>query len=275
MRGELIGVWTETLREIWTELSNHEKVPDDLFCELYREIETTFKTRLTIEQLADIVDDPIQSQQEFEKIKSEKISSEWAMVNFFEKTYEILADFDVEGLQSKYFNLLLIFIEKFSLRYELRPPCILHPTISGIFTSLIRELKTAVSQDNHLNTLMQDFEDAICDLRINHSETRIKTCIHKQIMLLEALGSKHTGKNGQTLGSICNKDIFPHSSLQQGLSQIYGFASNYPGIRHGGNPDSVNKEIEMNDMVAISIILSGFIPYLTNQISADVIYWRS
>ena len=41
MRGEFIGVWAETRREIWLPLIDQpmdecdEGVPDDIFCELY------------------------------------------------------------------------------------------------------------------------------------------------------------------------------------------------------------------------------------------------
>lgn len=38
MRGEIVGVWSETWREIWLPLIDHEGVPEDIFCELYREL---------------------------------------------------------------------------------------------------------------------------------------------------------------------------------------------------------------------------------------------
>ena len=38
MRGEFIGVWSETWREIWLPLIDHEDVAEDIFCELYREL---------------------------------------------------------------------------------------------------------------------------------------------------------------------------------------------------------------------------------------------
>ena len=50
------------------------------------------------------------------------------------------------------------------------------------------------------------------------------------------------------------------------------FASDYPGIRHGGSPNSVIRDIEMRDMVVMSIILAGFTLYLTDQINADIVY---
>lgn len=91
-------------------------------------------------------------------------------------------------------------------------------------------------------------------------------------MLLEAMGAKYLQKDGQTLGDICKKINLPHLALQEALSKIYGFASNYPGIRHGGRPKSVIRDIEMRDMVVVSILLAGFAPYLTDQINADVVY---
>ena len=53
---------------------------------------------------------------------------------------------------------------------------------------------------------------------------------------------------------------------------LYGFASDYPGIRHGGTPTSALRTIEMRDMVAMSILLAGFTPYLTDQLNADAVY---
>ena len=38
MRGELIGVWPETWREIWAKLAKGSRYSDDLFADLYREL---------------------------------------------------------------------------------------------------------------------------------------------------------------------------------------------------------------------------------------------
>ena len=194
------------------------------------------------------------------------------IVEFFESAYDVLEDLGGDLLANRYFNLVSAFIDKYSLRYNLREPCCLSPTLSGIFTNLMRELKVVTSKDAHLNSCMQDFEEAVCDLRIDCSHRRIKACLREQFILLEAIGSKYLGKDGQTLGNICNKMNLPHSALKDGLSKIYGFASDYPGIRHGSTPNGVIRDIEMRDMVAVSILLAGFTPYLTDQINADIIY---
>ena len=66
MRGEFIGVWSETWRETWLPLidkplgKGKEGVPQDIFCELYRELAKALRSQPSVEALADIVDDPVQ-----------------------------------------------------------------------------------------------------------------------------------------------------------------------------------------------------------------------
>ena len=51
MRGEFIGVWSETWREIWLPLiesplvEDDEGLPEDIFCELYRALEPALSPR--------------------------------------------------------------------------------------------------------------------------------------------------------------------------------------------------------------------------------------
>ena len=55
MRGELIGVWSETWREIWLPLieqplaEDDEGLPEDIFCELYRALEPALSPRPSVE----------------------------------------------------------------------------------------------------------------------------------------------------------------------------------------------------------------------------------
>ena len=67
MRGDCVGVWSETWREIWLPLIDHEGVPEDIFCELYRELAPALKAMPSVEDLADIIDSPVRSREAFEK----------------------------------------------------------------------------------------------------------------------------------------------------------------------------------------------------------------
>ncbi|MCG3185873.1 MAG: hypothetical protein IOMNBAOH_00396 [Rhodocyclaceae bacterium] len=276
MRGECIGVWSETWREIWLPLIDHEDVAEDIFCELYRELARALKNEPSVEALADVIDNPAQSREAFEHTRTEDIAGERALVGFFETAHATLEEFETPGddaLTNRYFNLLAAFIEKFSLRYDLRRPCTLCPTLPGVFASLVRDLRALTGQDAHLDALMNDFENAVRDLRHDSTDGRIKTCIQKQVNLLEAIGRTTPGVTEAELGGICNQvTTWPHGAIKAALRNLYGFASDYPGIRHGGNPAGALRAVDMRDMVAMSILLAGFTPYLSSALDADAVY---
>ena len=276
MRGEFLGVWSETWREIWQPLIDHQDVPEDIFCELYRELANTLKSSPSVEDLADIIDNPLQSRQAFEQIRSEHLAGERELVAFFEAVHEALEELGDDELTDRYFKLLTVFIGKFSLRYDLRLPCVLGPTLPGLFASLVRDLRALASQDPHLDQLMKEYEDAARDLRFGCTEGRIKTCIGKQFMLMEAIGGLDPGVTKNTLGDMCEQlNSWPHATIKEALKKLYGFASDYPGIRHGSRAKGAVRAIEMRDMVAMSILLMGFTPYLERRLSADAIYGGS
>lgn len=279
MRGEFIAVWPETWREIWQPLINQtlgadgEGVPEDVFCELYRALAPALSPAPTVEAIADIIDNPTQSRVAFEETTASAFAGERALVRFFESVHEALDDLGGDELSNRYFNLLEGFIAKFSLRYDLRRPCILCPTLPGVFASLVRDLRVLAGQDAHLDALMKDFENAVRDLRHDCSDGRIKTSIQKQVNLLEAIGRTAPGVTGTTLGTICNQvGTWPHDKLKEAMKALYGFASDYPGIRHGGTQANALRTVDMRDMVAMSILLAGFTPYLSNALDADIVY---
>jgi hypothetical protein len=273
MRGEFMAVWAETWREIWTPLLDHEDVPRDVFCELYRELALALRIPPTVETLADIIDSPAQSREAFETTRAENLAGERGVVSFLEAVHAVLDDLAGDSLSNSYFNLLGAFIDKFSLRYDLRRPCTLCPTLPGLFASLVRDLRGITTKDAHLDALMKEFENAVRDLRTDCSDGRIKTCIQKQVNLLEAIGRMFPGVTGTTLGVICDQvGTWPHEKLKLAMKDLYGFASDYPGIRHGGTPANALRAIEMRDMIVMSILLAGFTPYLSDQLNADIVY---
>lgn len=273
MRGEVIGVWSETWREIWSKLAKHNDAPADLFCELYRELIVAFVDPPDVTALADVVDDPIRARDAFKKTKAATLRGEFAVVQFFERAHGTLNDLGGDPLSNRYFLLLDGFLNKYSLRYDLRRPLSLNPTLPGVFARLFRELKDATSRDADLRTLMMEFEDAVRDLRADSSAGKIKTCIQKQVNLLEAMGRRCPGVTESTLGRICHQvGTWPHARLMDAMKNVYGFASDYPGIRHGGTPANQLRDIEMRDLVAVSVMLAGFSPYLTDLIDSNVVY---
>jgi hypothetical protein len=308
MRGEIIGVWPETWREIWAKLAKGSPYLDDLFADLYRELVpepeppqapppptdlTEQGALLRAEDIAarDAYDaalaDYTNTRARYEEAVGGGRSSGSALRNAFgdlvtsesdavkalERAYGVVSSYDDEEFRNKYFQLVERFLEKYSLRYDLRRPFSLHPTLPGVFARLIRELKEYAMRDADLNALMREFEESVRDLRTNTSTGNIKTCIAKQINLIEAMGSRCPGVTETTLGRICNQvGSWPHAKLKEAMKDIYSFASDYPGIRHGGTAANQLREIEMRDLVAVSVVLAGFSPYLTDQINSDTVY---
>lgn len=274
MNGEFSGVWSEMWRKVWKKLSDHRDAPDDLFCELYRELERSFVTRLDpATELANIIDDQEQARVAFRSTKASKFNGEADIVKFLERAHDTLEDIGYPQLIDRYFELVADFIQTYSLRYELRRPFTLHPTLPGVFAKLFNDLRITTRQDASLNVAMHEFEESVRDLRNGQSSARIKTCIHKQMNLLEVIAGQCPGVTAGSLGGMCDQlHTWPHVTIREAMKKLYGFGSDYPGIRHGGNPASALRDIEMRDMVAVSVLLAGFAPYLSDRLDPSKIY---
>lgn len=273
MRGEFIGVWSETWREIWLPLIDHERVPEDIFCELYRELARALKDKPSVEALADVIDNPVQSREAFEKTGANELGGERALVAFLETAHAALDELAGDELSNRYFNLLASFIDKFSLRYDLRRPCTLSPTLPGIFAGLIRDVERLGRSHPNIARRLRDFNEAIHDLRLGQTEGRISTCIAKQVMLLESLGGTAANVSATELAGICKQiESWPHSAVRPALLGLYGFASDYSGVRHGTESDGRKRDLDTRDLVALSVLLVGFAPYLSDAINADHVY---
>jgi hypothetical protein len=278
MRGEFLPVWSETWRDVWSKLAKHADAPDDLFSELYRELVVASAIQLTPEALADAVANPARAKSKFRCASANQFSNESAVIGFLERAHSVAVDLGGDPLANRYFTLVEVFLTKFSLRYDLRRPFTLHPTLPGVFARMVTELKTVTRADAHLHQLMGDFEEAVRDLRADPSSYRIKTCIQKQVNLLEAIARLCPAVTENTLGRICDQlgvlpnAVWPHDRVRDAMKDLYRFASDYPGIRHSGTPANARRDIDMRDMVAISILLAGFTPYLSHQVDSNIVY---
>ena len=282
MRGEFIAVWSDTWREIWLPLSNQllgedgEGPPEDVFCELYRALAPALSPRPSVEDLADIIDNPVRSREAFEKTSGDDLADERALVGFFEAAHDALEELRGDELTNRYFNLLSGFLDKFSLRYDLRRPCILCPTLPGMFTGLVRELDALGTTDQNIGKRLRDFKEAIQDLRMGPTEGRVSSCVMKQMMFLEAVAAASGEAAGSDLAALCKAlKHWPHPAVKKSLLNLYGFASDLPGVRHGTPSTGMDRDIDMRDVVAMSILLTGFTPYLESRLSADAIFGGS
>ena len=278
MRGELLPVWAETWRDIWSKLAKHPDAPEDLFSELYREFAQAFSSPPSVEGLADVVGNAARARLAFRNVKVQRVEGEAALIAFLERAHVVVADLGGDPLANRYFVLVEEFLTKFSLRYDLRRPFTLHPTLPGVFARMVTELKAVTRADAHLAQLMGDFEDSVRDLRADNSSNRIRVCIQRQMNLLEAIGQACPTVTENTLGRICDQlgnapnAVWPHDRVRDAMKDLYRFACDYPGIRHAGTAANARRAIDMRDMVAISILLTGFTPYLSHQVDSNIVY---
>jgi len=281
MRGEFIGVWSEAPREIWQPLfqepidDSGDVLSEDIFCDLYRVLAPALKTKPSIEGLADIIDDSAQSRVAFENAKSDDFANEPALIGFFEAVHGVLREFEAPGddtLTNRYFNLLDAFIEKFSLRYDLRRPCVLCPTLPGLVTSLVQHIRSTSQADAHLAKLNHEFEEALRDLRHGRTEARIKSCLARQYILIEGIANARSGTDGETLGQRCSHASWPHPALKAAAGNIYGFRSDYPGLGHSGNPKAVLRDVDDRELAGVSCMLLGVVPYVDSTVNLATLY---
>jgi hypothetical protein len=271
--GGIVQVWPDTHPAIWDRLAQHDAAPADLYVELYRELVPRLGRKLVMTDLATFTSDPVLATEEFRAVSSADFESESQLVAFLETAATVLDDFDCEGLTDLYINLLESFVEKYNLRYDLKRPCELAPTLTGIFSSLICHVDAMANDDDHLGGLLTDFEASVRDLRSDRSEARIKTVFQKQFNLLEAIGTKHPSTTKHTLGALADElENWPHEELKDALKKIYKFGNDYPGIRHSGRPDGMLTRVAMRDLIGVAIMLAGFIPYLSSELDYEAVF---
>ncbi|MCG7495199.1 hypothetical protein [Thalassobius sp. Cn5-15] len=328
MRGEFCGVRAEILDEIFLPLQDLEDVDDSLFLDVLRDTVSAPKAPVAPvplslneegqiylpgdieafdaykqalaryqEQKEAFNDASSQEDLAWEYLRSfylDPETSEAQLVKALEGAFEVVDDFGGGELSNAFFGNVEAFMEKYSLRYDLRRPFSLHPTLPGIFSRLVSNLRDATASDPDLAELMHEFEESVRDLKSERTPRKIKQCISAQFNILEALLQKYPDvaehnrkvdahnatasrskqrKHINTFGAMCAKaDVCPHDEVLNSAKSIYKFASDYPGLRHGGTPASRKREIDMRDMVAMTVVLAGFTPYLTDLLNADAIF---
>jgi hypothetical protein len=306
MRGELLHVWGRMRDEVWAPLEalddalsdeqrkllNNHPLPEeyeghpDLFAALFVEAFEAMKVELKTDAYGNDPDEPIRraidisqitsnpelAVEAFYNIDASYFSSEAALVRFLENVREVFAEYD-EVLAARYQVLLTALVAKFNLRYFVESDGSITPTIPGVFGSVFEQLTAIGDTDEDVRAGLTDVAVAFRDLKVDRSESRIRTYVHRCMTLLELLAMRHPATTQNTLGAACKElNTWPHNTIMKSLSALYGFTSDYPGIRHAGNPASRLRDLDMRDMVAMTVLFSGYLPYLNEQINWNDMY---
>ena len=316
MLGELQPVWSEVWREIWVPLSKQPDAPVDLWTALFAELvpppgkppepaaPTEFDADgLAVMQLADIdanerykadLADYQRTRDWYESVATGSAparpalrlalpaigATEEGARAALEAAFDTVNAYGLESLSNRYFILTSDFIERYSLRYDLRRPFTFHPTPTGVFAKLFAEIALSCRQDAALSALLRDYLEAFQDLRHGPTPGRITTCLQKQVNLLEGVTSLSDGVTETTLGKMCNQvKTWPSTAVSEAAKAMYGFASDHTGLRHGtikkakeGKTPTVHRDMEIRDLVAVSAFFTGMTAYLSDRIDPAKIY---
>ena len=275
MSGSLRDAWGYFSSELWEPLSAYSgasgAAPAELFSDLFVTAAEFLAPPPSDTELTESRNDPERARQRFLTLKATDFVSESSIVEFLESVHEVINDYGVSGFDDFFRDLLRNFLRKFNLRYRLDEPFILRFLLPGSFTNLYSELHRLNASDGHLTSLLSDFERAFDHYARTQDATDLKTCIAKASNYAEGLASATRGMPG-TLGALCDQlTDWPHDKMKEALKDVYKFCSDYPGIRHAGNPAGVRRDLASRDATLASLLLLSFSAYLSPLVDEHVV----
>lgn len=308
MKGELLTAWPYVWPDIWVRLYETHGAPVELFSELYaalmpkprppaapaeptefddkgvatdplyQEAFITYQAALEVYRHEKVVySEALTAEPEKARIWLREglpliLKSESSAVRALEKAFQCIDDIGGDDLSNRYVNLVEGFLKKYSIRYDLRRPFSLHPNLPGVFSSIWGEVRALCLKDAQLEASIKEFDDAFRDLKLGANAGRLKTCFIKQFNLLEAITARNpTVTQGVLSGMIGEIQAWPHTTVRQSAEKIYAFRGAYPNMGHGTGGGAI-REIELRDLVSVSVMLVGLLPYLSHEIDPQTIF---
>lgn len=267
MIGSLRNHWTYTMQEIWDPLLSYKDAPEDLFIDLFDAAEKHLGVGTPEALYEQIRNDPVIALVEFKKLKGTDFESELSVAEFLEVAFEVIEDYAIVGLGDKYKSLLRSFIAKYNLRYRLDDPFDLRFLLTGSFANLYNDLRRINGTNVHLQTLWSDFEESFDDYSRDSTDGHLRTTVINASKYAEGLASVTASVSG-SLGDMADLiNEWPHPAVKQSLKNLYGFCSDFPAIRHSGNPASASRNLDSRDSILISVLFVAFSGYLTRDLN--------
>lgn len=270
MSDALQRAWRYTWREIWRPTLDHPHCPTDASIEIYRLLASTaycWPEYVKGVVVSDTLGDPLRAKQALKGFSVMKLRGDNSICRFFSDLgHRLNEDYESEELNSFYAGRVERFLERYNLSYLVcRNPFRVRPLLPIRFEEMYRTLMNKASGNVLLMNALGDFERAWSDHVHQDSEQDFATSISKASILAEAFVGESTGKHGKSLGDLCDilksQGVFPHNTVKDAMKKLYGFCSDYPHIRHAGNPGSALRLLQARDTLFCSIVLVAFAAY--------------
>jgi len=258
--------WKKLNKAVWASLEKRTSAPSDMYIELLR-----FARRrlgVQVDEATDIaLSDPSLARKDFFKLPEPQ--NEAKCIELLEGFYVILQDFRTK-IAMGYKESLKKFAEEYNLRYIISEDCKFQLSIQGLLVSQYAKLRKALSGTGHIEQGLMQLEASVSRLKDTRDEER--NCIGIATNVLEGIVCSKTTNNQNTLGTAiegCN--VFPHDALMRCIKDFYKFTSDYPNIRHAGNPASKLRELKKDDALLAVAVALAFSSYVFDNDSGHAI----
>lgn len=283
MRGHIRSVIDRSLAELWQPPTDHDDCPPNVFGEIHggirrfiREPKASYvrtddgRVQNEAANLDDLVSmamgDDAFAEGLLTRLSLEDFVTESDALSAISAVHEVLTDTGSDELAAHYLKLIRAFAQRYSLRYYIDTHAHFWISFSGLMGSYFEQIRANARTDPYVHKQLNAYEHMLAECLNDPIETRIMTAIQKQCNVLEAIGSRHhrvKGKTGKTMGYIVDQvDSWPHEKLREAAKLLYGFASDFPGVRHGGTEGSDMRELDLRDLVGVTLSLTGLVAYL-------------
>jgi hypothetical protein len=248
--------WQFIWAEVWLPLEQVEDAPQDIYTDLYVEMVKAFRKAPQARDFATLANDAALARKALETAVAQDFRGEDSIASFLENAYDVFLETGHPELPRVYQDLVSAFLASRNLRYELIKPFHIKPNIPGVFSALLSDVMASTQGDPDLKEAELEFEHAFSALARSHSEADMKTCIQKASMLVEAIASACPDAKGASLGELCDSiKCWPHTTVKDVVKKLYGFCSDYPGIRHNVARRGRLRKLEMRDSVIVPLLL--------------------
>jgi hypothetical protein len=259
--------WKKLNKSIWTSLEKKTSAPPDMYIELLRFARR--KLDVPTEEATDVVlSDPSLARNAFFKLPEPQ--SESQCIELLEGFYDTLQEEFRTKIAQYYKQELKKFVEERNLRYYISDNCKFQLSIQGLLMSQCEKFRNMLFGNAHMEQSLRLLEASVSRLMDVSDEER--NCIGIATNLLEGVACTRTTNNQNTLGAAiegCN--VFPHDALMRCVKDFYRFASDYPNIRHAGNPASKLRDLKKDDALLAVTFALGFGSYVFNNDSGQKI----
>jgi hypothetical protein len=275
MIGSLYERWEDTWVDIWEPLGSLEKAPRDLYIQLFKTCIDYMKRKPNNLILADIVNNPEKAYSAFQSIRGNQFKDELSVVQFLERTHILINDLGSRILTRRYIGYVGRFLGKYNLRYEVVEPFSLRVRLPALYGDIYEHLRQVNRTNPHLAQLMTDFEASFSDFVLTKAQRDLRLSLARASNYAEGLAALTLNLPGGTLGIMCNQltnapySIWPHEALRDAVKDLYRFCSDYPAIRHAGNPNNRLRELEVKDTIIVSALILAASGYLNQQVRLE------